>query len=507
MQHIRLAYTSYRQLSRLTRFHSSAPGPLLFAPGETSLSCVFFRRMTLALTIKCRSFWQGALKASKTGNFSFRLGKRHVVGISGPAARKMFYDHPNLDLVSGAILLPFGVHFWPPVHDIFKPGINRARNNTFFLRRLIEMMKTDKLEKHLRDVIGDARADFEVLSPKNPSGVINSPDIWRTVLKQNCRLFFTEDIANDPELLAKTSVHVDVLLHTYSPFNVMFPWLPAPKYIKRRLARYGLQCITQGLYNKRIRNGALRKDDPLQTLIDNGDPADYINEFFVSACFITTTNAHVVAAQMINTMAVHTGWQEKIFGEVVAAANRHSKDKDAKLVDKLSSIPLSAWESSFPSIDLCLKETIRVWTSFPVSRLNTSSEPIRIPGSDEVVPGNTFVIYNSTEMNFSEKLYPKSTKFDPERYTERREEFKKEAYGFFGWGNGVHPCAGMRWAKLQQNIIVAHALALYKWSSCDVNGKPDPYAAQRQGLGSDLDSDTPFALPPAYCKFKPREKV
>lgn len=55
--------------------------------------------------------------------------------------------------------------------------------------------------------------------------------------------------------------------------------------------------------------------------------------------------------------------------------------------------------------------------------------------------------------------------------------------------------------------MVAHALALYKLSSCDANGKPDPYAAQRQGLDTDLDSDKPFKLPPAYCKFELREKA
>lgn len=377
----------------------------------------------------CRSFWQSAVKESKTGNFSFRLGRRHVVGISGPVARKMFYDHPALDLVSGAILLPFGVHFWPPVHDIFKPYSNRARNNTFFLRHLLEMMKTEKLEKNLRHLLGDARTDLEALLSNNPSGVFNLPELWRTIFKQNCRLFFTEDVANDPKLFAKTSHHVDVLLHTYSPFNVLYQWLPDPNYIRRRLARYGIQRIVRDLYNKRMKNDAPRKDDPLQNMIDNGDPEPYINEFFTSACFITTTNAHVVSSQMMETMAVHPDWQAKCFNEVVAAANSYAKDKDVALVDKLSSIPLSAWESSFPSIDLCLKETIRVWTSFAVSRLNTSSVPIPIPGSDEVIPGNTFVIYNSTEMNFSEKLYPKPAKFDPMRYTEGREEFKQEAYG------------------------------------------------------------------------------
>ena len=77
----------------------------------------------------------------------------------------------------------------------------------------------------------------------------------------------------------------------------------------------------------------------------------------------------------------------------------------------------------------------------------------------------------------------------------------------FGWGAGMHPCAGKRWGKLQQHILVAHALATYKWTSCDADGKPDPYAAQRQDLGAELDSEAKFALPKAYVKIEPREKA
>jgi sterol 14-demethylase len=138
-----------------------------------------------------------------------------------------------------------------------------------------------------------------------------------------------------------------------------------------------------------------------------------------------------MASQMLNILAIHTDWQERILAEIEEAAEAHSKDKDKDipLIEKLKWIPLEAWETSFPSLELCLKEAIRMWTSFAVMRLNKSSEPIPIPGSDEVVPPNTFVLYNSTEVNFSEELYPNPTKFDPERFLEGREEFKKQTYG------------------------------------------------------------------------------
>ena len=36
---------------------------------------------------------------------------------------------------------------------------------------------------------------------------------------------------------------------------------------------------------------------------------------------------------------------------------------------------------------------------------------------------------------------------------------------------GLKLCPGLRWANLQQAIIEAFALAMYKWSPCDKDGK------------------------------------
>lgn len=72
-----------------------------------------------------------------------------------------------------------------------------------------------------------------------------------------------------------------------------------------------------------------------------------------------------------------------------------------------------------------------------------------------------------------------------------------------GWGAGRHPCIGMRWAKLQQNIILAYALAMYKWSACDAEGKPsftyDPK--------TDVNAVAPQLANGLYCKYEPRNQV
>jgi cytochrome P450 len=73
-----------------------------------------------------------------------------------------------------------------------------------------------------------------------------------------------------------------------------------------------------------------------------------------------------------------------------------------------------------------------------------------------------------------------------------------------GWGQGRHPCIGMRWAKMQQNIILAYALAMFKWSGCDANGQPNPHFAQPTTALNELAPSLPQGL---YCKYVPREKI
>ena len=171
--------------------------------------------------------------------------------------------------------------------------------------------------------------------------------------------------------------------------------------IRRHIARWGLTRTVHSLYNQRKKYGSVYKDDPLQTMIDNGDSKDYIIEFCVSASLITTMNAHIIIAQMINVMSMHPDWQEKGFQEIVGATDHHSSKADGPQIDRLKMIPLSTWEANMPVLQLCLYEVLRVWTFFAVGRLGVSDNAIPIPGSDEVIPPKTFAVYNSTELNFN----------------------------------------------------------------------------------------------------------
>ncbi|KAK4234363.1 cytochrome P450 [Achaetomium macrosporum] len=447
------------------------------------------------------TFWRKARAQSRTGNFSFWLGKHHVVGISGPNARKVFFETPELEFTSGQALRAFGLHFVPPVPGIFKPGFHKGRS--YFIRRLYELHKTEHLVRYLPSLTRDARLGFEALDENSTAVADTSGVCCRIVFAQDCRLMCTDEIADDPKLFDRVLGYYEFLQSAHSLYNVPFPWLPSVSYVRRRYVRATLIRIMTGLLNKRIKEGTAGKDDAMSMLLNHGDREDWIIEFLISVLFISPGNSRVLGGHMLNIMAMHPRWQEAIYDEIKAATAAHSRNSNtaATLIDHLDSLPLEAWESSFPTLELCFREAIRMWTAFGMVRLNISDKAIPISGSDEVIPPGSWVVYNSTEAHYSPELYPEPTKFDPERFLEGREEFKKEPYGFLGWGAGRHPCPGVRWAKLQMIIIVAYALARFRWISCDEHGRPIKPALHRK----ELDDPRATAFGKFYCKYVPRE--
>lgn len=346
----------------------------------------------------------------------------------------MFYDHPKQTFVKGQFIMAMGVHFWPPVHDIFKSGFHNSRTNTYFLRRLFEIQKTEHLSRYLPRMLNDARVGLRALA-EGPNGVTDPSDsFWRTIFTQDCRLLCADEMADNPKLFQSSLYSARTLLHTFTHSTVHFPWLLTPTYLKRRYMCYRLWSNVKTIAEKRMNREIPSMDDPVQALINNGDPRDFVIEFFTTTLLIAPANSSIIAGKLISFLAMRTDLQDKIYEEIRSVADIHSgkyggDDSASDLVEKLGSIPLEAWESSFPTIGLCLKEAIRMWTSFSMLRFNESAKPILISGSNKAVPGKTPLCYNTTEVNFSEKLYPDAHYFGPDRFREGHEEFKKDSYG------------------------------------------------------------------------------
>lgn len=72
-----------------------------------------------------------------------------------------------------------------------------------------------------------------------------------------------------------------------------------------------------------------------------------------------------------------------------------------------------------------------------------------------------------------------------------------------GWGNGRHRCVGQRWAKLQHYIVIAYALARFKWTPCDEYGHSVPPIDRE----TDFNKHGNSLAKGIFLKHSPREKA
>lgn len=78
--------------------------------------------------------------------------------------------------------------------------------------------------------------------------------------------------------------------------------------------------------------------------------------------------------------------------EVNAALAKHRHSPDETPADILTRLTMDDWESDFASVDLCLRETIRVNMPGASVRQNLSGQDIKIKGTSEVIPKNMFAV-------------------------------------------------------------------------------------------------------------------
>ncbi|KAF9695214.1 hypothetical protein EKO04_006984 [Ascochyta lentis] len=403
---------------------------------------------------------KSARDLSATGNYSFHVGRHHVIGLSGHEGRKVFFETKELGLVEGYAAL-FGEA--PSIQE--RDKINGSDEHTSpFNRRMAWSQKTDQLQKILPIVIADVRDGIETLS-SDAQGLTNPFDsIYRLVFKLTIRLVGAEELAEDPVLRRKFEGYFTMLDETAGPISAMFPRFPWPSMIKRFYAGARMYMILDKIVKERRQTGR-KPEDPLQNLLDRGDGMTEIVYFVTGALFAGQLNTGVNAAYVLCYLATSSEWLARIRAEVHAAAAKYSKhDSNASLLDKLGDLPLDAWESEFPLIQMCLRDSIRLNMPGVFFRKNLSNRAIPTGHGNEVIPPASFPIYHVADAHRDPEVWAQPDKWDPARYLPDRAEDGKKSRIYLGWGTGRHPCQGMRFAKLEANIITAYFVAAFDFA-------------------------------------------
>lgn len=215
-------------------------------------------------------FFQRSLAHSNSGNFTFYAGQWPVVGLTGHEGRRLFFESKSLGFSEGYSVLLGG-----------SPTVKENNNlladdrpvdgdfSAYFSRRIIAMLKGNRLGQGLPQLLKDARGMFDDLAA-NADGLTDPFDsIYRMVFKFTMRTVACHEIAEDPALLARTLRLFEEIEATATPLSIMYPWIPTLAKFKRFYYGSQLYLIFKKVVDERKKSGR-REDDALQFLLDQG---------------------------------------------------------------------------------------------------------------------------------------------------------------------------------------------------------------------------------------------
>lgn len=212
--------------------------------------------------------------------------------------------------------------------------------------------------------------------------------------------------------------------------------------------------------------------------------APFTSQFVLGALFAGQLNSGINAAWFFVYLATNKEWYKRVQDEVDAALKRHrdpTKPNQTK-AEIFDSLTVDDWESEFTSIDLTLRECIRLQMVGTAFRHNVGGRDLTISKTTgEIIPRDAYAMYLIDDVHMNPEIYSNPGEFDPARF--ERGEDKKVHFGYLGWGVGRHPCLGMRFAKLEMMIIGAMFVAMFDYEALDGEGnvlKEAPKADRQQ---------------------------
>ncbi|KAG5639777.1 hypothetical protein H0H81_000057 [Sphagnurus paluster] len=422
--------------------------------------------------------------------FSFKVFHHTVFALKGEAARKAFYDSKGLDLEEGYGLLMGSAPILQNIGVYLEP----TQDISLFNKYILSLLNKERLTEALPTLFDDIQARMEGWGKEGRMDPFTN--VYDLVFQTTIRMATCSELATDMEALSKLKEQYVVLEKNATPIALLLPWLPSIAKRKKLIA-------TKNLYNtmlpyvEKCKGATTPSSDAIDFLLSKGLTTDQVLEFVLNMIFLGLINTGCGVCWTLLFLSFHKEWKHKVFAEVQAIIVKHTTTSGDPLHKRLATVPLSAWEEEMPTLDLVLRETLRMTLS-PTALRRNYNDNLEIMGTR--IPIGDFVAYSLADSHMNPDIYTNPTQFDPTRFDPGREEDKKETYAYLGWGGGRHPCLGMKFAKLETKIIVALFLAGYEYSVVNEKGEVPEHLPSVDF--NDIHQPRPTAGQPCYLKLK-----
>ncbi|KAF9010183.1 cytochrome P450 [Cyathus striatus] len=393
--------------------------------------------------------------------FQFSLLRNKVIVVSGESAREAFFTAKGLDLTEGFKILSGAI---PMVRGVTSDL--QTKRIALIHKRLANVQRNAPLSELIPQILEDSR---RVMEGWGDSGIFDPFDnIYELIFQTTIRSLTSEEIADNPILVARLKTLYDTLDTGTTPATVLLPWLPTPAMLQKLWATKEIYDIVVKAVDAREKSG-LPRNDTLQMLLDFGDEKLVVVGFIMGLLIAGARATGTTASWLMTFLAGHPEWHSKAAAEVdsLLASNlsyNSGSSSPQSLSSRLAGIPLEAWEQNTPILDAIIRETTRVAQPHTAMRRNLGPE---FYINNKIIPTGAYVIYPFSDIHLDPEIYPDPWKFDP-----GRKESIDTPFGYVGWGGGKTLCLGTRLAKVELKLITAMYVLGFRHSVVDRYGRP-----------------------------------
>ncbi|KAE8219474.1 hypothetical protein CF319_g6838 [Tilletia indica] len=284
------------------------------------------------------------------------------------------------------------------------------------------------------------------------------------------------DLSDQPAVMEELAGHYWAMENASSYWSTFFTDLPFRSSRTKKENGQKLFAALGKAADRRVQEGAV-EDDTVAMLMEKGLGADYAVRFVITSLFAAIINSTSMSMWILLYLGAKPEMQQRaskeLFDYLDSMAERQGGGWEQKTrVEQLQEMSLEEWENGFPMIEAILKETMRTASDGTLFRLNTTdpSTGTSAPkfGGENIRKGE-YLAYWVGSAHFNSNVYTDPSRWDPDRWARGEGSGELE---FVGWGAGMHPCSGMRFAKLEIKNFTTTMLALMSWETYDTrNGE------------------------------------
>jgi len=322
-------------------------------------------------------------------------------------------------------------------------------------------------------------------------------DIYNMVFHMTTRLGSCRAISEDAATVDKMANMFLKTQKSRTATSLLLPWFPSPGKIAAKLITYKLYTMLCG--HIEARKTQTPTTDAIDVLLSEGYETNDVIETLFTILHAGVLNTGIISCWILIELALNPEWQAKVRKEALDLVDNHAvpHTNGIPFHERLATISLSAWEDELPILDVCLRETLRLYMLVSALRRNLHDD---VHIGDKKIEKGTFVVYSAADVHLDSNIYSNPEKFDPDRFRVRAEDVNSKAtHPFLGWGAGRHPCSGMRVAKFEIRLLVILFILTFEYKLVDDKGRlPNPLPRANK---NDLHQARPVGKP-CYLEYK-----